>query len=225
MVAGVETDDGALAELHAVHVRRAPVGDVRGVEGGLEQLVLQDETLAVAEPGVDLPERVGETVLAVTEVGLARVVEPVGEPHLEVAAPGDVHDVDAVEGVADRLLPHSVVDVTEAAEHVVVVLEGVGVDGSEADAQVLGVAPELVEVVDEVPGDVQRDRRSDPGDSVHLRSVGDLLVGVAWHPSLGEDLEPRAGVAERPGRQLDGLTSEVVGYRLEGWHPVLPSGP
>ena len=67
----------------------------------------------------------------------------------------------------------------QAAEHVVVVLERVRVDRAEADAEVLGVAAQLVEVVDAVPRDVQRDRRRQPGEQVHLGGVGDLLERVA----------------------------------------------
>ena len=49
---------------------------------------------------------------------------------------------------------------------------------------------ELVEVVDEVPRDVQRDRRREPGDGVHLRRVLDLLVGCrAARPAAANTLK------------------------------------
>ena len=79
----------------------------------------------LAEPGVHLGERVGEAVLAVAQVALARVVQAVGQPDLQVAAAGGVHDVDALEHVGDRLGAHPLVDVAQAAELVVVVLERV----------------------------------------------------------------------------------------------------
>ena len=58
--------------------------------------------------------------------------------------------------------------------------------------------PQLVEVVDVVPRNVQRDFRGDAGQPVHGRRVGDLLERITWHASLGEDLEASAGVAKGP---------------------------
>ena len=54
VVAGVEAHDRPLAERDALHVRGAPVGHVGGVEGRLEELVLEHQPLVVAEAGVDL---------------------------------------------------------------------------------------------------------------------------------------------------------------------------
>jgi hypothetical protein len=100
----------------------------------------------------------------------------------------------------------------ERAQAVVVVLEQVGVDRPDEDAEVGGVRGELVVVVDQVPRDVQRDPRGDAGERVDLRGVLELLERVAGDAGLAEDLEPGAGVAERPGGQLDGLR----GQRVEG---------
>ena len=93
----------------------------------------------------------------------------------------------------------------QAAELVDVVLEGVRVDRAESDPERRGVLAELGEVVDVVPRDVQRDARSETGQGVHLRGVGELLERVARHARLGEHLEPGARVAERPRRHLDRL--------------------
>ena len=90
-------------------------GHVGGVERRLEELVLEHEPLIGTEAGVDLGQRVGEPVLPVAQVALARIVEAVGQPDLEVAAAGHVHDVDALEHVGDRLGPDPLVDVGEAA--------------------------------------------------------------------------------------------------------------
>ena len=54
VMTGVEAHDGPVAESDAVHVRRAPVRDVGVVERRLEELVLEDEPLVVAQLGVDL---------------------------------------------------------------------------------------------------------------------------------------------------------------------------
>src|SRR6478609_5943064 len=56
--------------------------------------------------------------------------------------------------------------------------------------------------------------RRNAGVPVHLRGVGDLLVRVARDARLGEDLEARARVAERPRRQLDRLLAERGTRRL-----------
>ncbi len=222
MVPGVEAHDRTLAQRDAVRVRGPPVGDVGRVEGRLEQLVLEHEALVVAETRVHLPQRVGESVLAVAQIALPGVVETVGQPDLEVAAADDVHDVDALAHVRDRLGAHPRVVMTETSELVVVVLEGVGVDRAEPHPEVVGVAAQLVEVVDAVPRDVQRHRRRPPGERVDLGGVGDLLVGVARHARRGEDLEARPGVAERPRRQLDRLAVELGRDVREGCHQWAP---
>ncbi len=179
-------------------VRRAPVGHVHRVEGGLEQLVLEQEALIVAEPCVDLGQCLGEAILTGDDVVLAGIVGAIGEPQLEVARPGRVHDVDAVEQVVGGLAPDPGVGVGHRPEHVVVVLEHVGVDDADADTLVGRVLGEVAVVVDAIPRDVQRDARRHAGEPVHLRRVGDLLVRVARHALLGEHLEARPGVAERP---------------------------
>ena len=135
------------------------------IEGRLEELVFEHDPLIAAEPVVDLLQRVGETVLPAAHIGLARVVGTLGEPDLQVARAGGVHDVDAFEVVVDRLAAHRVVIVGEAAEFVVVVLEGVGVDGAELHALVARMLAQGGEVVDLVPRDVQGDRRGETGDT------------------------------------------------------------
>ena len=81
-------------------------------------------------------------------------------------------------------------------------------------------------VVDPVPRDVEGDGRRDAGEAMDLRRVGDLLVRVARHALLGEDLEARPGVAEGPRRQLDPLGSQRRDDGLVGGHVCLrrPSG-
>ena len=87
------------------------------------------------------------------------------------------------------------------------------------------VAREVGVVVDLVPRDVQRDGRRDAGVAVDLGGVGDLLVGVARDALLGEDLEARAGVAERPRGQLDPLGPERRGDCLVAGHVCLRRRP
>ena len=109
VVPRVEADDRALTERDAVRVRRTPVRHVGRVERGLEELVLEHQALVAAEAPVHLAQRISEALLAITQITLTRVVEPVGKPDLEVAAAGDVHDVDALVHVRDRLRAHAFV--------------------------------------------------------------------------------------------------------------------
>jgi hypothetical protein len=193
-----------------VRVAGAPVRDVHVVERRLEELVLQHHPLLGAQALVDLREGLGETILAAADVLLARVVRPVGEPDLEVAGSGRVHDVDARQVVVDRLPPDDRVGVRERAGLVVVVLERVRVDRAEGHPLRRGEVAESCVVVHPVPGDVQRDRRGQPGELVHRRRIRDLLLDGARRARRREDLEARAGVAERPGGQLDGLLLELA---------------
>jgi hypothetical protein len=198
VVAGVDDDLRLRPERDALHERGAPVGHVHRVERRLEQLVFEHDPLVRPEAVVDDAERLGEPVLAPPDVVLARVVRAVGEPQLEVARAGRVHDIDALEQVVDGLLPDPRVGVADAAQHVVVVLERVRVDRPQRDAQLPGVGRERGVVVHLVPGDVEGDRRRDAGVGIDLRRVGDLLVRVARHARLREHLEPGPGVPEGP---------------------------
>ncbi len=137
-----------------------------------------------------------------------RGIRPVGEPQRQVRRSGDVHDVDALQQVVQRLAAHRRVRVADAAQPVVVLLEHVRVDRPDLDPPLPGVRREVAVVGDRVPRDVQRHRRRHPGEAVHDRRVVDLLVGVARHALLREHLEPGARVAVRPRRRLDVLRAQ-----------------
>ena len=80
VVAEVDEHARALAELLAGEQRGAPVGQVGGVERGLEELVLDEQLLLGGQRGVDLAERVEQPPAARAQVVLAGVVRAVGEP-------------------------------------------------------------------------------------------------------------------------------------------------
>ena len=214
VVAGVHDDLRLRPGRHAVDVRRPPVGHVHRVERRLEELVLEEHSLVRAQPCMDRRQRLGQPILAAADVVLAGIVGPVGEPQLQVPGAGHIHDVDAREQVVECLAPHARVGIADAAEHVVVVLEDVGVDRPEADAGVRCVTGQVGVIVDPVPRDVERDARRDAGEPVDLGGVGDLLVGSPRHALLGEHLETGPGVAEGPRRQLDPLVPQ---RRDDGW--------
>jgi len=100
--------------------------------------------------------------------------------------------------MVDRLLPDAGVGVADAAEHVVVVLEGVRVDRAERDTLFRGVPRQVRVVVDLVPGNVERNGGRDTREAVDLCRVVDLLVGRPRDAFLTENVEPGSGVAEGP---------------------------
>ena len=110
--------------------------------------------------------------------------------------------------MVDGLAAHGRVRVGDTAEHVVVVLEDVGVDGADADAQVASVGGKGAVVVHTVPGDVQRDQGGHTRQSVDLGRVGDLLPRVAGYPRLTEHLEAGSGVSKSPGGEFDPLAAQ-----------------
>jgi hypothetical protein len=208
VVAGVHHHQGPGTQRLAVQQAGAPVGDVSGVEGRLEQLVLKQHPLARRQPRVDGRQRLGQAVLPGPDVVLARVVGAVGEPQFEVGRSGGVHDVDALEQVGHGLLAHPWVGVADAAQLVVVVLEDVGVDGADTDPEVAGVPGQRSVVIDLVPGNVHRHAGGDAGEPVNLGRVFGLLPRGTRHSRLAEYLEPCSAVPEGPGRQLDLMLSQ-----------------
>ncbi|GHF26419.1 hypothetical protein GCM10011600_29200 [Pseudolysinimonas yzui] len=85
MVPGVQAYNRPLTEGGDLSVGGAPIRNVRVVERGLEELVLEHQALVLADAGVDLGERLREVVLTAAEVVLPGVVGAVGEPDLEIA--------------------------------------------------------------------------------------------------------------------------------------------
>src|SRR5665213_843937 len=96
------------------------------------------------------------------------------------------------------LAPDGSFRIGHRTEHVVVVLEDVGVDRAELDTEIMRMLPKLAKVVDAVPWNVQRDLRSDASQPVDGRGVLDLLERIAWDACLCEYLEASARVAKRP---------------------------
>jgi hypothetical protein len=84
VVAGIHHHQRLGTQRLAVQQAGAPVGDVCGVKGRLEQLVLQQHPLARRQPRVDGRQGFGQAVLPGGYVVLAGIVGAVGEPQLEV---------------------------------------------------------------------------------------------------------------------------------------------
>ena len=195
---GVDDDRCLWAKGQAVDQGGAPVGHIHRVEGRLEQLVLEQKSLVIAEPGVDLGQCDGQALLPFQGVVLTGVVGAVGEPQLEIPGARCVHDVDALQQMIGRFATHPGIGVGDRTQHVVVVLEDVAVDRTDAHAEAVGMFGEMGEVIDPVPGDVQRNAGRNAGEGVHLGGVGNLLVRISRDATLGEHLEAGARVAECP---------------------------
>src|SRR3954468_6416220 len=208
VVAEVDEHARAVAELLAHEQRRAPVGEVGRVERGLEELVLDEQLLLLGQRGVDLAQRLDEPASARREVVLAGVVRAVGEPQRLRRRPELLRDPHALEQVVDRLAADRLVGVRHRAELVVGVLEQVRVDGADAQAELLGVAAQGRQVVDRVPGEVQRDGARGARQPVDLGGVLEALEDVARAAGLLEGGEARSGVAVAPRRRLDDERAE-----------------
>ncbi len=109
-----------------------------------------------------------------------------------------LRDVDALEAVVDRHPPHACFGMTEAAEPVVVALEDISVDCAEPHAFAFGESRELVPVVDPVPDDVDRNRRTGSCQAMNERGIGDPLVDSSGSAGPGIDVEACPRVAVRP---------------------------
>ena len=96
----------------------------------------------------------------------------------------------------------------DAAQSVRLVLEEIGVDGADTDAERLGVGLQFRPVIDRVPGNVKGDRRADAGKAVHHGGIGQLLAHVAGGSGPSKNGEAGAAIAVSPGRCLYALGLE-----------------
>src|SRR4029077_19510810 len=119
------------------------------------------------------------------EVVLARVVRAVGEPEADDRRAELPGDLDALQAVVEGESPHARIGMTHAPEPVVVLAEEVRVDRADADAALLGVAPQRLPVVDAVPGDVEGDGRAAAREPVHEGRVVDALPHAAGRARPG----------------------------------------
>src|SRR5699024_10714446 len=108
-------------------------------------------------------KRVVQSVLASPHIGLAGIVRSLGQPDLEVAGSGAVHDVDAFEMMLDGFGADALVLMGERPELEVIVLEGVRVDGAQAHTEAARVGIQFGEVA-QVPRDVESHLRSESGE-------------------------------------------------------------
>ncbi len=113
------------------------------------------------------------------QVVLAGVVGAVAEPHLDRRRLHRGRDAAALDDGRHGLRAHLRRGMAERAEHVVLVLERVAVDGADAQAAALDVVAQRGVVVHPVPGDVEGDGPRDARVAPHRAGVVDLLLDVA----------------------------------------------
>ena len=101
------------------------------------------------------------------------------------------------------------------------VLEGVRVDGVEADAERLRPLGELAIVADLVPRKVGRAGRRRAGELVDRRAVLELVEDAARLARTGKPGETRAAGPDAPGRHGDGEGRDPGGHRVDVEPPRL----
>lgn len=129
VVFGVEVDYGVFVEGGYLGVVGVLVWNIYVVKSGFEDFVFEYEMLVFVDVFIDFCEWIGELVLMGMYVVLVGVVCVVGELDFEVMWVGGIYDVDVFEVVVDGFLVDFWVGVGDVVEFVVVVLEGVWVDG------------------------------------------------------------------------------------------------
>ena len=152
------------------------------------------------------------------DVCRARIVRAVGEPQREIAALQPAGDLHAVLDVLNRTPPHFGIGIAERAELVDLILEQVGIDRPGPDAVLLteprhGV--DAAQPVLEVPQDVQRERRADPGELVHVPGIGEFLFDGAGRSRLKKLAKPRARVREPPRGHFDAEYVKGRGHAID----------
>ena len=95
------------------------------------------------------------------------------------------------------------------------VLERVGVDRVEAEAQRLGALGEFAVVADLVPGEMRRAGRRRARELVDRRAILELVENVARLAGAGKAGEARAAGADAPGRDGDGEGGDLRRDRLD----------
>ncbi|MCY1217031.1 hypothetical protein D9M72_289300 [compost metagenome] len=213
VVAGVEADVRLLPQRQGLGVGRAPVRNVGVVKSRLEELVLQHQPLGMAQAGVDLLQGLGQAVLPAAHVVLARVVRAVRQPDLQVPRAGGVHDVDAFEVVVDRTATDRFVRGRQGTELVLVILEGVRVDGAQAHAQACRILAQCGVVIHLVPRNMQRNGGRQARQFVDFGGVRDLLLHGPGSARRAEHLEARTRISIGPRRDLDGKLLEPAQRR------------
>jgi hypothetical protein len=176
VVAGVDEHLCLGPEAAAHQSGRPPVRKVGRVEAGLEELVLDEQSHSRRQRRVQLFEAFEQAQVSAPKVVLSRVVRAVREPEADDRRTDLGGDADALTAVLERLCANTRVGVTDAAEPVDVLTEQVRIDRPDPYALLLSEARQSAEVVDRIPGNVQRDAGTAARQPVDERCVRDALL-------------------------------------------------
>ncbi len=220
MVAEIDQAEGLRAEAGGGEIARAPVLDDGGVEGGLVDLVLDEQPPIRRQAGIDRARGIQVALEAGGEMLLAGEVGAIADPDRERLRAQRPADLDAFQIVLDRLAAGRGIGVAEAAELVGtalarLILEGVGVHGIEAQAQGSPLRAQGGEIGHLVPGDVQGDPGRRPGQGLDDGAIGQLVEHVARLAGPGEAGEAGAAGAHTPGRDRHREGRDLVGQRRQ----------
>ena len=100
--------------------------------------------------------------------------------------------------MSDGATTNGLISVSQAAKPVRVILEQIGIDSADTQAQLLSLLSSSRPIVGVIPGNMQRHRGAGTRQAVHQGGVGKLLVKRAGRPTLSKDLEARARIAVSP---------------------------
>jgi len=144
-------------------------------------------------------------VLAAVDGGLAGIVGAIGEPHGEDFGADGAADFDAIEGVVKGELAGPGIGRAEGAELVELVLEDVGVNGTDFDALLAGEGGDVAGVLTclEVPQDVHGDSGAAAGEFIDEAGVVELFLEGGGGGGLEEFAETGAGIGKAPRGQFN----------------------
>ena len=223
VVSQVHEDLRLGAQREAQRVGRAPVRDVRAVEGRLEEFIFHEHAGVVRQVRVNLLQPLFHAAPAAAQIVLAGVVRAVGKPQAQRLALHFAHHVAAFDDLLDGPRPDGARGVAQRAQAVRILLEDVRIHRADGEAAGLCMGPECGPVVvrGAVPRDVNRHGRGDPREPLHHGRVVDLLENRARRAGPGKNMKPRARVRVAPGGRFNPLLVQRGLDRRHGNAPLL----
>jgi hypothetical protein len=176
------------------------------IEGGLEGLVFDKETLTWVQLAMRIAQRGFEPLLALPDIRGAGIVGPVGEPQRDIATAQAASDFNAVLYVFEGVSPDGGVRIAEGAVLILLILKEVRVDGTGFHTKTLGQLLNLIGAVysgRKIPQNVQGDGGTNSGEEVHLTGVTEFLLCSCSRAGLNKLSKASAGIGEAPRRDFD----------------------
>jgi hypothetical protein len=172
------------------------------------------------QPGVDRLHALEIALQGPREMLLSGEIGAVRDPDGERLRAQHLAELDAFDVMRHRLRPCRRVGMRQAAELVGMllvglVLESVGIDRVEAEAELVAELLHRMHVLVLVPGEMQRDGRRRPGQLLDRGAVLELVEHVARLADAGEAGEARAAGADAPARNRDAEAGDRLGDGLD----------